>query len=229
MQISFKKYNKGMTLVELMVVLSIFAVISMTVAFNYGSYKSTTSTSVLSQNVALSIREAQGYAMGVKSVSVSGGNVFPGYGVHFDVATFGVVTGSQKSFILFADIPPNATTSANFEYDQPSGSAPDEVACNDTTIGPGNECISINTITGGDKILGVCADTECDQNIANIIGSLDIIFHRPNPDATFCYRSSPGVGCTPGVSSAGVIVQSESDPNISKKIIVWNTGQISVK
>ena len=56
------KYNRGMTLVELLVVLSIFAIISMTVAFNYSSYKSTTSTNVLAQDVALSIREAQGYA-----------------------------------------------------------------------------------------------------------------------------------------------------------------------
>lgn len=229
MSISIKKYNRGMTLVELLVVLSIFAIISMTVAFNYGSYKSTTSTNVLSQNVALSIREAQGYAMGVKSISTAGSSIFPGYGVHFSTSGSSRVSGSSKSFILFADIPANSNTAGDFTYNFPAGNGPDENSCDSNTLAQGNECLSIVGIDGGDKILGVCANQECTQNIANTAGSLDIVFRRPNPDATFCYQRNVGDSCESDISSAGVIVQSESDPNITKQIIVWNTGQISVK
>jgi prepilin-type N-terminal cleavage/methylation domain-containing protein len=234
MRPSLVKYNKGMTLVELLVVLSIFAIISMTVAFNYGNYKSTTSTNVLAQNVALSIREAQGYAMGVKSAYVDGSNIFPGYGVHFNPSASGLISGSSKSFILFADIPPDDVTPANLEYDFPQGNGEDESRCDGSVLGNNNECISVNTISGGDKIVGVCANISpnmmCDNNQYSPEGSLDILFRRPNPDARFCYRQDPDqVNCSTGVSAAGVVVQSESDPGILKQIIVWNTGQISVK
>jgi prepilin-type N-terminal cleavage/methylation domain-containing protein len=233
MRPSLVKYNKGMTLVELLVVLSIFAIISMTVAFNYGNYKSTTSTNVLAQNVALSIREAQGYAMGVKSASVGGSNIFPGYGVHFTPSASGLISGSSKSFILFADIPPDDVTPANSEYDFPPGNGADESRCDGSMLSNINECISVNTISGGDKIVGVCANIGstlgCDGSGYSVDGSLDILFRRPNPDARFCYRQEVGDACALGVSAAGIIIQSESDPRILKQIIVWNTGQISVE
>lgn len=226
------KYNRGMTLVELLVVLSIFAIISMTIAFNYNSYKSTTSINVLSQNVALSIREAQGYAMGVKSVSSAGSSIFPGYGVHFSPSSNGSISGSSKSFILFADIPNNINDpqdKGDSEYGFPITGTPSESACDGSMLGSDNECISVITISGGDKILGVCANADCEDLTPNPNGSLDIVFRRPNPDAVFCYRVNASDSCAPEISSVGVIVQSESDQNILKKIVVWNTGQISVE
>ncbi|MFA7192022.1 MAG: type II secretion system protein [Candidatus Paceibacterota bacterium] len=227
------KYNRGMTLVELLVVLSIFAIISMTVAFNYSSYKSTTSTNVLAQDVALSIREAQGYAMGVKSVSSAGSSIFPGYGVHFSPSGSGPISGSSKSFILFADIPfdiNNPQDKGDSEYGFPVSGGANESACDGSVLGSDNECISVITISGGDKILGVCANSECEDLTPNPNGSLDIVFRRPNPDAVFCYRANVGdISCANEISSVGIIVQSESDQNILKKIVVWNTGQISVE
>src|SRR5574343_508338 len=227
------KYQKGMTLVELLVVLSIFAVVSMTVAFNYNSYKSNTSTNVSAQNVALSIREAQGYAMGVKSVVISDRGIFPGYGVHYSLTESSRISGGPKSFVLFADIPANINNPSDkgdSVYNYPAGSGSDETACNSSTIDYGNESVSVTELSGGDIISGVCANEECDSDSYNTAGSLDIVFHRPNPDASFCYKQNVNdAGCVQNVSYAGVMVRSPSDSNINKKIIVWNTGQISVK
>lgn len=76
-----RQKNKGMTLVELLVVLAIMGIISGMVVINYSGYRSSASIKVTSDDIALSIRQAQTFALGVRSIS---SGVFPGYGVHFD-------------------------------------------------------------------------------------------------------------------------------------------------
>jgi prepilin-type N-terminal cleavage/methylation domain-containing protein len=245
---NFIKGNSGMTLVELMVVLSIFAIISMTVAFNYSSYRSVTSTSVLSQDVALSIREAQGYAMGVRSVYIDddNGSIFPAYGIRFNtVNNMADISGNQKSSVLFVDIPCNLNNpndKGNTQYDHPGAdncggfnpSADTSAASCGLNLGPGSECLSISNISGPDKFAGICLGDNCslyDGTNPGILesGTLDVVFRRPNPDASFCFKVPGGNDCEGSQSSAGIIVQSEADPSVYKKIIVWNTGQISIE
>jgi len=99
-----KQQQKGMTLVELLVVLSIFALITGLIMFDYGSFKSATSTQNLANDIALSVRKAQSYAIGVRGV---GATFQYGHGIHFttDNDDSNNLAGSNKSFILFSVYP----------------------------------------------------------------------------------------------------------------------------
>jgi prepilin-type N-terminal cleavage/methylation domain-containing protein len=93
------KKNKGMTYIELIVVLSIFAVISSVVIFNYGTFQAKIDIKNLASDIALQIVQAQKSALsGLQTTLIP--SVFPwkpSYGVYFDSTT-------PKQFIYFADL-----------------------------------------------------------------------------------------------------------------------------
>ena len=82
-----KKSNSGFTLIELVVVMGIMGVMSSIILYNYAGFKSTASLDNLSQDIALSVREAQISAMGVKGLNIGMAQQFPGYGVHFKLSS----------------------------------------------------------------------------------------------------------------------------------------------
>jgi prepilin-type N-terminal cleavage/methylation domain-containing protein len=93
-----KKNNskkKGFTLIELMVTLSIFVVVSSVVLFNQSQFNSSVVLTNLSYDVALAIRQAQTFGIGGKDKGFSMGSK-PRYGVH--------IAKGSKNIILFADI-----------------------------------------------------------------------------------------------------------------------------
>ncbi len=98
-----KIYNRSFTLIELLVVISIFVIITVSIFLNYPKYGSVLSLKKTGQEIALSVREAQVYALSVKSAE-SDADVFPGYGVYFTL-TF------PDSFLLFSD------NNENYRYD----------------------------------------------------------------------------------------------------------------
>ena len=55
------KYNSGITIIELLVVISIFIIISGITIFNYSKFKSTATLQNLADDIALSVRRVQGY------------------------------------------------------------------------------------------------------------------------------------------------------------------------
>ncbi len=225
-----KKYRAGMTLIELMVVLAIFAVVSSIVIFNYGNFKSTASLQNLAEDIALSIRSAQGYAIGVKSVGSAG--EFPGYGIHFG-PTSTTDTKGPKTFILFADIPSdtNDISTADKQYNfNPT------TPCNAEHLSYGDECLQTTTIATSDQIIAICKGTDdsgCGISNPNPTvydpgASVDIVFVRPNQDAHFCYKPTQNVdGCDAGVSSVRIKIQSID--GAQKIISVWNTGQVRIE
>lgn len=93
----FKKKNnlkKAFTLVELLVVISIFSLISISVFYNHSKFSSRIKTENLAYEVAISIRQAQFYGLNVRGQN----NVFDvGYGVHFD-------KDDLQTYILFSDL-----------------------------------------------------------------------------------------------------------------------------
>ncbi|MEI8174704.1 MAG: type II secretion system protein [bacterium] len=80
------KLNAGMTYVELIVVLSIFAVMSSIVIFNYGQFQAKVDIKNLASDIALKIVEAQQSTMSGKLNSgVSMIDWKPSYGVYFNL------------------------------------------------------------------------------------------------------------------------------------------------
>jgi len=232
-KISPLHYIQGMTLIELMVVLAIFAIVTSTVLFDYSTYRSKLSLDNLATDIALSIRKAQTYAIGVSGADASFAN---GYGVHFSTVQEPAPhpnQGSNESFLLFTDVPNPATNPVspylNKIYDNPNDSS-----CSVSTVGIDKECSELLSIKSAVQIsaiyLGYADNTSFTVPTG---GNIDIVFERPNPDALFCYRPSLGAPCDSQAISKVTIEISNLNPSptqVNKKdITVWSTGQISVQ
>jgi prepilin-type N-terminal cleavage/methylation domain-containing protein len=195
------KRDKGMTLVELIVVLGIFVLVTGITIFDYNSFRSNISLQNLADEIALSVRKAQSYAIGVKS---AGGSFSDNFGIHFSKEETGGSenNSSSKSFVLFVDI------------DKDNKYNPSDIC------GVGEEeCLEILTIKTEDKITGILREGELDENLETI----DVIFKRPNPDANF-YDNGDYVG----EQSIGIQITNTRSGGV-KNIIISNTGQISIE
>ena len=85
--------NKGFTLIELLVTIGVTVIISSLVLANFPDFSRRLELSRTAQAIALSFREAEGAALGVREFD----GIFPAYGLH---------CGSlpAKSYFLFANL-----------------------------------------------------------------------------------------------------------------------------
>ena len=211
--------NKGLTLVELIVVISIFLIITSVAIFNYGGFNSTVSLQNLTDDIALSIRKAQGFAIGARGVGESFDN---SYGIHFSVDKNpeGSLAGSNKSFLMFS-VPTKDTK----QYTYTSGSNSD--VCGDENNKQCIELFSIMTIDEIKNIKTYGSDVNSFEQ-----GSIDIVFTRPEPKAYFCYRATLLSACDSDISRVEITVSNgEGDQKLlkTKVISIQNTGQISIQ
>ena len=214
------KYNSGMTLIELLVVVFIFMIITSITIFSYGKFNSSLSIQNLADDIALSVRRAQGFAIGVRGAS---GSFTDGYGIHFTAnpTISDLSAGSNKSFILFTDIA-TPTKPPNKKYDYDSS-----VKCGSLTLS--NECMEVLSITSADQIDSIYLNS--DLTSISQTGTVDILFYRPNPEPIFCYRSGPAsIGCdkSSDISSIRIKISNITNPETFKIITIANNGQISV-
>ena len=209
------KYNRGMTLVELMVVLSIFVIISGLVIFNYGGFRYSASVQNLANDIALSIRQTQSYAIGSKKLYPTDNPIVPvtAYGISFKASNGSVGAGwpSQTIFDLFADL------SLNDRYDELTG------VCGPNNLKTGDECLTSFSINGGALITGLTYYAQSNST-GTPVDTLDVVFKRPLPDARICSDST----CS-SYGTYAVITVSSLDGKFTKQVKVWNTGQISVQ
>jgi prepilin-type N-terminal cleavage/methylation domain-containing protein len=220
--INIKKFKNsvqsGVTLIELIVVIVIFSIISSVLLFNYSDFSTNVSIRNLSQDIALTVRKVQTYATSVQSINNSGVDTrtFPSYGISFSLDdTSGSFDPNKKRFVVFADIPSTSDSLPNKLYDNNG-------VCGSPAVD--SECLESFTINSSDTIVEVCTDvTGC---VA--VGSVDITFRRPVPDAIICYKETLDADCqTSSISYVDIVLRSAK--GLTRKVSVWNTGQISVK
>jgi len=204
------KYNSGLTLIELLVVISIFAIITSITIFNYGKFNSSSSLQNLADDIALTIRRAQGYAVGVRGLGDEFGY---GYGIHFSTNpnVSDLAVGSNKSFILFMDM--GASPDKSYGYN-------DDKTCGNPSSA--NECVEILSIKSSDKIDAIYLNDDFSSPLDPSY-AIDILFKRPNPEPTFCID----MYCE-NISSVKIKILSENDSDVYKIVTVFNNGQISV-
>ena len=158
--------SNGMSYVELIVVLSIFAILSAVSMFSYREFQANVDIRNLASDIASKIVEAQKSSLDGKWNVSADPNWKPSYGVYFNTTD----SDTQKQFIYFVDLV-NAG-----DYDEPL----EEL---DTiSITKGNYISSINK----------CTTPPCDSD--NSINSLAIIFKRPDSSAIFADLDVPGSG-----------------------------------
>lgn len=167
------KSQKGFTLVEMIVSISIMSLIVTIVLFNYSSSGDNLATSSAGQEVAITIRQAQTYGLAVRPTS--SGVFLYAYGVHFNP------TSNPTGYYLFADKDDDGV------YDAGTGS------CGSATT----ECVQAFTFRNGITATGVCSISTCYSSGTR---SINFTFLRPSPDAAI-YVTGGGLNSTPGKGS----------------------------
>jgi len=228
--------KKGFTLIELLVVLAIFTVMTGVVLANYPDFNTKISRDVLVQSVALSIREAQVSGTSIRSDSIldfTAGEVANAYGMYF---------GGTKSYSFFTD------RNGDSLFD------PNDVKS--------SELITTYSITTGkNSILYTCGNYYYTNSAGVLVPrndpltdcatypleELNVVFHRPNPEAVIVGKLKDGAQSYCGNSpDTGELVENAADNktcrysnaaifigdgvnNPPKKVIIWNTGQIATE
>ena len=200
------KLKAAFTLIEMLVVISIFMIITGVILANFPAFRDKAALDLLAQEIATTIRQAQVYGIGTREAG--SGSDFTSYGIYFDLTD--TVNLGEKAFYLYADRRPDLNT------------PPDQKFTNSTI----DKVIEKFAITGAAKIsqlLG-CSGTPCTYpppvNATNL-STLDIFFQRFYPEATF-------TGDAGGSSYVKIVIQSTRDVARQKEIQVWTTGQIVV-
>ncbi|HEU0085760.1 MAG TPA: type II secretion system protein [Candidatus Paceibacterota bacterium] len=211
---SFKKFikkggwsgfQKGMTYVELIVVLSIFATMTSIVMFNYGDFQQKIYIRNLTSEIALKIVEAQKDAMsGKKPPQYTPPGWRPAYGVSFGSYAYLGASEGTMDMVYYADLDKNNDFSDGYCRLPPVNSA---------------ECMDMLTLTNGNRI----SNLEVFPNglgTSVSVENLSITFERPYSRAVFAssYGGDP----------AFVEITIVSPNGISGKIRVHATGRIEI-
>ncbi len=193
--------SRGFTLIELVVSIAIFGLMTALVVAKYGNFNQSVLLTNLAYDVALTVRTAQTYGLSVKS---SANDVAPGdsgsfryaYGVHFSTSAGGE---SEREIRLFSDFDENQAYSGT------------------------TEDVSVYTIGRGAIISDLCAgmSSSCSPGYAE----LDILFKRPDPNATICAFGDSNPGCDKKYTEITV----QATDGSTRTVSVRANGQISVE
>ncbi|MCA9352580.1 type II secretion system protein [Patescibacteria group bacterium] len=208
-----KKYlsQKGFSLIEFVVVLVIFSIMSSVSIFNYNNYRNVIREINVSQDIALSIRQAQVYGLSSTDRIVGDSDTDPEDLFAFnqsipditqDRSIRGVVIDSDnESIIIFEDL------NRNFVYD----SSTDRIIDTRTILASGVEILGVDLCDTNPN----CDNVQTDP--------VHIAFQRPYPDA---YISLDGAPSTT-YDFASILISSSSTPD--RYVELNMIGNISVK
>lgn len=154
MNIFSHKKNKGFSLIELVVSVAIFTIITSVVLARHSQFSGTLLLENLAYDVALSVRKAQVFGLSVREFTTGSDEFGVGYGVYFD-------SSSNDSYIFFADR-------------NGDGKYTDSTEMVETFSFRGGNFIS--------EFCGILSNNN-EKCSGSDITSLNILFERPNPEA----------------------------------------------
>jgi prepilin-type N-terminal cleavage/methylation domain-containing protein len=198
---SKSKFTTGFTLVELLITIVIFVMLTGVVLFNQNKFDSTILLKNLAYDIALTIRQAQTYGVNVKESPISGD--FTSYGVYIKIE-------ENKKIIFFSDL--------SSSKDRRFSDADTTCSPNDTS----SECLQKYTLKRGNYISKLCV-LDTDGSCLDV-DELTINFVRPNPDA-YIYADDDFVNR----KKYAEIELSSSDNSSKISVVVTSVGQIYVK
>jgi len=230
-------FNKGFTLVEMLVVVSIIVIISTVVMINFPQYSAHQQLQLAAQDVLTTIRETQLYGIAVRGETVGSQIVYKSQGIYID-----------PDFILDPSVPESLRPKAGTYF--MSYIDADHTIGNPTSLVEGfNQPDCLPNSLGGPcvkrelsepiRITRLCVSydgTEANELCSdgtNPITAIDILFQRPEPEPKIWAFDASG-NRRPGlVKYAKIFLEAIAENNVPINTgtkIVWlhNTGQVSV-
>lgn len=213
--------KRGFTVIELIVSISIFVLMTSLLITNYSKFDSQILLSNLAYDVALAVRTAQTYGISVQGQikDSSGFKYNYAYGVAFcrlqKSASSPMSSGcydnnsalswfGNNEIVLFTDINNNKV----FDKD-------------DTRM-------SVYSIKRGAKVSNLCFTSGGGETCNK--SRMDITFLRPNPDAMLCAGDGANPSsCTNADLKQEVRIEVESSEGARRNVVVNKTGQVSVQ
>lgn len=196
--------NRGMTYIELIVVLSIFSIMTSVVLFSYDKFQAKVDIKNLANDIALKIVEAQKSASSGRlppSAQVLPPSSWkPSYGVYFNLGS----TGNNKNFVYFIDLNQNGYSDSSF--------------C--SSFGGSYECVDKINITKNNYISSL--NVFYTDGSINSVQNLAFTFTRPNLE-TAMYNNNV---LLPGVSYVQITITSPAE--ITANIRVYPSGRIQI-
>jgi prepilin-type N-terminal cleavage/methylation domain-containing protein len=206
------KLNRGFTIVELIISLAIFSMMTALLVAKYGTFNQGTLLTNLAYEVALVVRNAQYYGLNVKSAPVGGASFsnefrIP-YGAHFSVSSAPDVNNynnpQNKQVVFYYDL----SSSGNDQYIY------DDIS----------EKLAFNNIKRGSYINGICVGTGAEANpCATPVDTVDIVFQRPDPNARIYANGNNNN------KHNYTEITIHSSTGETRRVVVRGTGEIEVK
>ena len=199
--------NKGFTVVELIVSITIVSIILTVVILNQSTYTDSLALTNLADEISSTVSQAQAYGIGVKEFSPGSSDFSAAYGLAFSL----LASGSNSAYIYFADR---------------NG---DDIYGGDWTcpIGGASECLSKTNISRGNIINSLCAVIDAGADQCNI-GRVDVSFARPSTEASILFFDLGGGSISPA-NMKGAKIMLMSPKGAIRSVTVYKTGQISVQ
>jgi prepilin-type N-terminal cleavage/methylation domain-containing protein len=226
-------FNRGFTLIEMMVVVTIVVIISSVTLLNFPKFSASQQLQLTSQDVLTTMRETQLYGIAVRGETAGTEKVYKSQGIYIDSDYFGTDSTDPPVgtyFLSYIDVDHVVGGTDPFEGFNQS------VCSVNAAEGP---CIR-KDISAPVKITKFCVSygsgTErCSDDASAPITAIDILFQRPEPEPKiWAFNASGRILGTPALY-ATMTLEAVTDTNVPidgtgiKTIQIYNTGQISIK
>jgi prepilin-type N-terminal cleavage/methylation domain-containing protein len=206
--------KKGFSLPELIIVIAIFAIITTMAMFDQARLNSNTLLTNMAYEIALSVREAQVYGIGVRdaSFSTTATGIFSGqYGAHFNIATpreVMVFGNASETYVPYDPSGPGAQARVRYVFENQRGNF-------------------ISAICVGN--LEASTVRACETGQPEIVNVAEVVFRRPVP-APNIYKKvlAGGTMISADAGDRVYVVVHTLDRANCRVVVVEPTGQIRV-
>lgn len=219
-----KKAHQGFTLIEFIVIISIFAIMAAVALFNFTGFRSNVALNNMTHDIALTIRQAQVFGWSTQTVgnvsNVDGNNLQQKQGVFFKYDG-GTQTFGQEFVLYSKEIPINTFDGAFNDLIGSTDRVVDTIKIQGTS-----RIFEIRTSQKRSDLTDLDASGNPIANPPKIDADVSIAFARPRPEALFYSGGNPVT-----VPFLGIYVRGSADANDTRVrvITISQFGEINVQ